>query len=167
MQIPRLVRGKRGAWDPMVSFDWGQRFITFLKSTIRVAGEDTHPAEAETLDGADEPLANVHYTDRPADKPPVWRVIFKPKDGISVTRLDGTGVQEVEAGEDRVGFLPRWYLDKLRVRSGSGSDTRPTQSSGDRRPADNIRSPGHTRIEVGVVYPARTPSESAPAGWII
>jgi RAT1-interacting protein len=62
--------------------------MSFLRNTIRIsqAGEQTR----------------------------VWRVSFVPRVGVSVSLLDKEGVEEVEAGEDRVGFLPRWYWDVLR-----------------------------------------------------
>lgn len=43
----------------------------------------------------------------------VWRVKFTPGTGIALTQLDDTGVTEVENGEERVGFLPKWYFDEL------------------------------------------------------
>jgi RAT1-interacting protein len=43
----------------------------------------------------------------------VWRVQFKPRVGVSAYLLDKEGVEEVVAGENRVGFLPRWYWDEL------------------------------------------------------
>jgi len=51
-----------------------------------------------------------HNTDRDGR---VWRVKFTPRVGVSVSLLDKAGTAEVEAGEDRVGFLPRWYWDGL------------------------------------------------------
>ena len=85
MQIPRLVRGKPGAWDPLVCLDWGNRFLCFLKAQLEK-----------------EP----HQSGRS-----VWRVKFVPKDGVHVSMLNDAGVEEVVGGEDRVGFLPRWYWD--------------------------------------------------------
>lgn len=50
-------------------------------------------------------------TEGQGTKRKVWRVKFVPRVGVSVSLLDDAGVCEVEAGEDRVGFLPKWYLD--------------------------------------------------------
>lgn len=47
----------------------------------------------------------------------MWRVKFNPGSGVSVHQLDKTGVEDVEAREDRVGFLPKWYLEELGVSS--------------------------------------------------
>ncbi|KAF9238550.1 RAI1-domain-containing protein [Melanogaster broomeanus] len=84
VQIPRNVRGKPGAWDPLICLDWGDRFFSFLHNTVR------------TNTGKD-----------------VWRVTFTPKVGITATMLDEAGVEEVVGGDDRVGFLPRWYWDEI------------------------------------------------------
>lgn len=43
----------------------------------------------------------------------VWRVKFTPGEGARVMKLDKAAVEEVVNGEDRVGFLPRWYWDKV------------------------------------------------------
>ncbi|KAI0925659.1 hypothetical protein AcV5_008337 [Taiwanofungus camphoratus] len=94
VQIPRLVRGKPHAWDPLICLDWGHQLLTFLKSVVRPADSDL---SAET--------------EGQGTKRKVWRVKFVPRVGVSVSLLDDAGVCEVEAGEDRVGFLPKWYLD--------------------------------------------------------
>lgn len=87
IQLPRLVRGKPGAWEPAVCLDWANRFLSFLKEIVGVSTPET-----------------------------VWRVKFKPKEGITVERLDGKALAEVSAGEDRVGFLPQWYWDERRAK---------------------------------------------------
>jgi len=91
IEIPRLVRGKPGAWDPAVCLDWGNKFLTFLKDLARSATEDSHDHSAS-----------------------VWRVKFIPASGVSVEALDSRGVEEVVNGEDRVGILPRWYWDEIK-----------------------------------------------------
>jgi hypothetical protein len=95
IQIPRQVRGKPGAWDPSICLDWGHRFLSFLKSTIASHSSANSPRS-------------------------VWRVTFTPGDGVTAAPLDQAGIDEVEAGEDRVGFLPRWYADELRVPPAEG-----------------------------------------------
>ncbi|KAG2033307.1 RAI1 like PD-XK nuclease-domain-containing protein [Suillus americanus] len=84
VQIPRLVRGKPGAWDPNVCLAWGDRFLSFLRNTIRGGSKGN-----------------------------VWRIKFTPKTGVSAVLLDDVYVRDVEGGEDRVGFLPRWYWDEM------------------------------------------------------
>jgi hypothetical protein len=88
INIPRLVRGKPGAWDPLVCLEWGQQFLKFIKNIVQ----------------------DQKHTDRDNR---VWRVKFTPRVGVSVSLLDEAGVEEVVAGEDRVGFLPRSYWDCL------------------------------------------------------
>lgn len=41
----------------------------------------------------------------------VGRVHFNPIDGVSFTVLDEQGIEEVRNGEERIGFLPTWYVD--------------------------------------------------------
>jgi len=88
IQIPRLVRGKPGAWDPLICLDWGNRFLGFLKEVVR--------NELGTRKGV-----------------PVWRVAFKPGAGVSIRLLNEDGIEDVMGGEDRVGFLPTWYWDEV------------------------------------------------------
>ncbi|CAA7269629.1 unnamed protein product [Cyclocybe aegerita] len=90
IQLPRLVRGKPDAWDPLVCLDWGQRVLTFLKDVARTRPQDE----------------NRHSI-------PVWRVRFVPGSGLNVEELNRAGVEDVENGEDRVGFLPRWYWEEI------------------------------------------------------
>ncbi|KAI9063505.1 RAI1-domain-containing protein [Trametes sanguinea] len=106
IQIPRLVRGKPGAWDPQVCFSWGHHFLTTLRSIVAAPAE---PPESGKGDGPGTPR-------EPSTR--VWRVVFAPGDGVKVSLLDEGGVQDVEAGEDRVGILPRWYYDQV-----AGGDT--------------------------------------------
>jgi RAT1-interacting protein len=83
VEIPRLVRDKPSAWDPLLCLDWAGRFLTNLRRTI----------------AAEEPSSG----------PKVWRVWFTPGFGTRLRELNATEMADVEHGEDRVGFLPRWY----------------------------------------------------------
>ncbi|KAG5636955.1 hypothetical protein H0H81_006303 [Sphagnurus paluster] len=89
IEIPRLVRGKPGAWDPLICLEWGNTFLTFLKDVV---------SRRAIPDAA------------------VWRVKFRPREGVSVEVLDATGVEDVQGGEDRTGFLPTWYWDELHAK---------------------------------------------------
>ncbi|KAG6857398.1 hypothetical protein H0H87_004760 [Tephrocybe sp. NHM501043] len=82
IQLPRLVRGKPDAWDPLICLAWGDKVITSLKDIVR--NEVSQDAS-------------------------VWRVKFTPRKGIAITMLDPIDVKDVRGGEDRVGFLPTWY----------------------------------------------------------
>ncbi len=87
-----MVRNKPGGWDPLVCLDFGQRVVSFLNDTIQKAGQSSKG---------------------PSDTVPVWRVKFVPDSGLSLTELEPADVAEVVNGEDRVGFLPRWYWDEI------------------------------------------------------
>ncbi|KAF8896184.1 RAI1 like PD-XK nuclease-domain-containing protein [Infundibulicybe gibba] len=76
IEIPRMVRGKPGAWDPLISLDWGSRFLTFLKEVVQGS---------------------------PGDEARVWRVKFVPKVGVCVEILDQSGVDDVVNGEAELG----------------------------------------------------------------
>ncbi|KAF5340876.1 hypothetical protein D9758_012156 [Tetrapyrgos nigripes] len=86
IEIPRMVRGKLGAWDPAICLDWGYQFLTFLKDTVTKGDPEN-----------------------------VWRVKFLPKRGVHVTRLDSAEVAVVENGEERKGILPFWYWARIRA----------------------------------------------------
>lgn len=60
---------------------------------------------------------------------PVWRVSFTPKEGISVFRLEEAAVLEVGAGEDRAGFLPSWFLDRVCGGFPATEQSTPTRAS--------------------------------------
>ncbi|KAF8627064.1 hypothetical protein AX17_006403 [Amanita inopinata Kibby_2008] len=93
-QIPRLVRGKPGTWNPMVCFEWGYEFLSSVKARVL----------ADSRDGAG--------TDA------VWRASFMPGNGVLFRKLDQAEVNEVVGGEDRIGFLPRWYWEEFEVGEG-------------------------------------------------
>ena len=87
IEIPRTVRGKPGAWDPGVCLCWGERFLEFLK-------------------------CNIGESFRTGEELRVWRVKFTPKEGVMLRVLDRDEVEDVVGGEERVGFLPRWFVDQ-------------------------------------------------------
>ncbi|KIP04285.1 hypothetical protein PHLGIDRAFT_109789 [Phlebiopsis gigantea 11061_1 CR5-6] len=115
IEIPRLVRGKPNAWDPTICLDWGDRFLAFLKRSIT--------AQTESLESEG-----------------VWRVVFSPGSGVTLSRLDAPGVEEVKAGEDRVGFLPSQYFQDITARSLSQDGT-PTPGNKADDANDNNQTP--------------------------
>ena len=122
IQLPRLVRGKPGAWDPQLCLEWGHTFLSFLK------GE----------------LGNWKARDNTV---PVWRVRFLPRKGVSVEVLDQAGVEDVVGGEDRVGFLPKWFWDELEESSIAGNEPHipqtPRQDGAAREPGQPTPAIGH------------------------
>ncbi|KAI8984920.1 RAI1-domain-containing protein [Trametes punicea] len=101
IQIPRLVRGKPGAWDPQVCFSWGQEFLTTLNSILSAPAEAAKDGDNDGSEASSEPEAQV------------WRIVFVPGEGVKVSLLDEAGVRDVEGGDERVGILPRWYYDRI------------------------------------------------------
>ncbi|KAF9533915.1 RAI1 like PD-XK nuclease-domain-containing protein [Crepidotus variabilis] len=91
IQIPRMVRGKPGAWDPLVCLEFGHRVLSLLKDITR-----KHSVQAENRQSV-----------------PVWRVKFVPGSGLRVNELEAAEVADVVNQEDRVGFLPRWYWNEI------------------------------------------------------
>lgn len=87
--------------------EWGHRFLTFLKDAIQ---KDTDPSEKRV---------------------PVWRVNFVPGTGVSVETLDQIGIEDVRGNEERVGFLPAWYLDELQTRDTHMEGNHPTKLPSD------------------------------------
>ncbi|KJA19867.1 hypothetical protein HYPSUDRAFT_104734, partial [Hypholoma sublateritium FD-334 SS-4] len=98
IQLPRLVRGKPGAWDPLVCLDWGHQVFEYLRNLATTT------------------------TVAPRDSGSVWRVKFVPGAGVNMEELDATGIREVENGEDRVGLLPRWYWDDINTALDAAQD---------------------------------------------
>lgn len=107
-----MVRGKQDAWDPQICLSWGEKFLTWIKGNV------------ESLSGDAAPPGSV------------WRVKFTPRVGVELALLSEEGRREVEAGEDRVGFLPRWYHTEIQgvsspsaKRSASGAEQEQGHSS--------------------------------------
>ena len=102
LEIPRMVRGKPNAWDAQICLDWGERFLTWVKKNV---------------------TSSIVAPER------VWRVKFTPRVGVELTILHDVARKEVEAGEDRVGFLPTWYWEEIQMSSsehGNSSSLDPT-----------------------------------------
>lgn len=89
MELPRLVRDKPGAWNPLICLKWGKDFIDFLTSIVTSRTPSENGVE------------------------PIWRIKFTPRSGVAATLLAEEDVEKVVNGEDRIGFLPRWYVDEL------------------------------------------------------
>jgi RAT1-interacting protein len=120
-----MVRDKQGAWDPQICLLWAETFLKWLKSNVEVG--DAAPGS-------------------------VWRVKFTPRVGVQLTLLQEEERREVEAGEDRVGFLPTWYWKEVQDVSGAYSSMRDTEPE--------------PRRSSGSASTASVPS-TLPTGWQI
>ncbi|PPQ89347.1 hypothetical protein CVT25_003184 [Psilocybe cyanescens] len=77
-------------WDPLLCLDWASGFLKEL--TKRVARE-SELGDLSTM---------------------VCRAKVVPKGGVRVRLLGGDEIEQVVNGEDRVGFLPRWYWGEIK-----------------------------------------------------
>jgi len=72
----------------------------------------------------------------------VWRVKFTPRVGVEIALLSEEGRREVEAGEDRVGFLPKWYYTEIQDASSLNAQRRSSgaepEQSGSSAPSASI-----------------------------
>jgi RAT1-interacting protein len=101
-----MVRDKPHAWDAQICLAWAETFLAWIKNHVVVS-----EAAPES----------------------VWRVKFTPSVGVELTLLREDERREVEAGEERVGFLPDWYWkeiwdDKGDEHSSSTCSTKPELS---------------------------------------
>lgn len=96
LQIPRMVRGQPGGWEPAVSLAFAGEALTFLRKTV-----------IEQVDEGEE------------ERPRVWRLSFdaleRRERGLRLRELEREEVAELETGRDeeeegsgRWGFLPGW-----------------------------------------------------------
>ncbi|KAJ7450288.1 RAI1-domain-containing protein [Mycena galericulata] len=105
VEIPRLVRGKAHAWDAARCLRWGEAFLGFVRTHVSPrCGDGTRREEEE---------------DETHPDAAVWRITFRPNVGVELVRLDDESVRDVEGGEERVGFLPRWYWEEV---TGAGTE---------------------------------------------
>jgi len=89
--IPKAARSGRGLppWNPYYCVEYADRFLEYLRESM-TAG-------------------NVS----PSGSPVIWRLTFKPNEGIEVRALtDAAEIEYVNKGEDRVGFLPSVYFSR-------------------------------------------------------
>ncbi|KAL5526380.1 RAI1 [Sanghuangporus sanghuang] len=112
VQMPRLVRGKPGAWDPNLCLQWGSQFLAFLQSAIQ-SWELEEPNSANGSDNHSSSSESASGRKKRAKEECVWRVTFRPGKGAEVALLDDTAIADVRNGEDRVGFLPRFYWNEI------------------------------------------------------
>lgn len=95
-----MVRGKPGAWDAQVCLAWGDSVLSWLRTELS-RDSDSNSAGREREEDGEESGPNV------------WRMTFTPGEGMRLAKLDEEDVRDVagHVDEDRVGFLPRWFLE--------------------------------------------------------
>ncbi|KAJ3739234.1 RAI1-domain-containing protein [Lentinula detonsa] len=123
MQIPRMVREKAEnkristPWNPSLCLAWCHHFLAYLKRTLAACESDDIPNHQNPAEDPEEKVQH-DYSPIPTQ---VWRVSFLPGEGARLVKLDRSDVEEVVNGEDRVGFIPRWYWDKIKSSSAYAS----------------------------------------------
>lgn len=144
MAIPRMVRGKEGAWDPQVCLAWGDQFLSWVRAVISTSSSATFLKPASTSQGDRSAQESTTTTTDTAEEThgdsskeddqgaeaeedserSVWRVTFTPLQGVHISKLNTEAARDVasdspkegEKGEKRVGFLPRWYWDEVHAK---------------------------------------------------
>ena len=99
VEIPRLIRGKPNAWDPNLCLEWGNRFLSIVKSSIT----GFHSSMSDSVERN------------------VWRASFLPGRGVELALLNDAAQEEVRNGEDRIGFLPRSFWDSFVTTPGAST----------------------------------------------
>ncbi|GAA5894738.1 hypothetical protein JCM5296_002269 [Sporobolomyces johnsonii] len=110
LEIPRLVRGKPHAWEPIACLASARSLLAFIHETIR---SSTSLPSASPVSASAEPA-------------PVFRISFSPSSanangpGVSIRQLSEEEVRsEVIAGkndEERTGFLLKRWVEGVRAR---------------------------------------------------
>ncbi|GAA5933211.1 hypothetical protein JCM10213_001222 [Rhodosporidiobolus nylandii] len=125
LEIPRLVRGRPHAWDPLACLSSARELLSFIHRTIT-----SHPATAIADTAFLSPPSPSDSPSSPADAAlpsyPVFRVSFTPSSsaigpaGVTIRELTSQEVEtEVLAGkkpEERVGFLLERWVREVRDR---------------------------------------------------
>ncbi|KAG9104223.1 decapping endonuclease targeting mRNA [Ceratobasidium sp. 370] len=109
LALPRMVRGKPGAWDPNTCLVFAGKLLRFVRTTLetdsRESSEDTAVTEGKSAE-VEERQAKV--------RPVVWRLSIRPNaQHVVLRRLSQEEVDVVRNGEDRIGFLPTWFYDSV------------------------------------------------------
>ncbi|KAF8606578.1 RAI1-domain-containing protein [Ceratobasidium sp. AG-I] len=119
LALPRMVRGKPGAWDPNICLAFAGKLLQFIRSTLEedsqnkkpaVGAGDTEPAHAGDTAKADASLP----APTPRQMQAVWRLSIRPGEGnVTLNKISPEEVEIVQNGEDRVGFLPTWFWNSV------------------------------------------------------
>lgn len=122
LALPRMVRGKPGAWDPNTCLAFAGKLLRFIRSTLEGdSGSRRSIASVsiiESLHTEDTVKENVpHSTHTPSPTQAVWRLRIRPgEQNVTLYKLGSDEVETVRNGEDRVGFLPTWFWKSVIAR---------------------------------------------------
>jgi RAT1-interacting protein len=120
LSLPRMVRGKPGAWDPKPCLAFAEKLLGFIRSTLETERRrdqensnnippTTSSMNVSELEGKGERLNSSDKFSRV-----VWRLEIRPNaQNVVLYKLEPSEVEEVRNGEERVGFLPTWFWESV------------------------------------------------------
>ncbi|KAK4701024.1 RAT1-interacting protein, partial [Phenoliferia sp. Uapishka_3] len=117
LEIPRLVRGKPHAWDPLACLASARTLLSFITHTISSCPPNqSHQSLFDSPTSATSDIKDW----------PVFRIEFTPtgnEPGLKIRELGREEVQEEVLGakkaEERVGFLLERWVERVRTRRGT------------------------------------------------
>ncbi|KAG8766502.1 decapping endonuclease targeting mRNA [Ceratobasidium sp. 428] len=111
--LPRMVRGKPGAWDPNVCLTFAGKLLRFVRGTLEADNREYSEATA-TSKGKSVGARERNEKKQVEVLPTLWRLSIQPNTRHVVLRkLSQQEVDIVRNGEDRIGFLPTWFYNSV------------------------------------------------------
>ncbi|ELU41013.1 rai1 [Rhizoctonia solani AG-1 IA] len=109
LALPRMVRGKPGAWDPKPCLLFAEKVLQFIRSTLT---EHNRNKSKDATDISSSPTSARRPEE--VENMDVWRLEIRPGTRmVTLYKLEPTEVEEVVNDEDRVGFLPTWFWNAV------------------------------------------------------
>ncbi|CAE6414296.1 unnamed protein product [Rhizoctonia solani] len=124
LALPRMVRGKPGAWDPKPCLVFAEKLLRFIRSTLTRdeqsdygSGIPSTTASSSAATTKSEETAEIQASrigETNQRDVAVWRLEIRPgAQTVTLYKLEPSEVEEVANGEDRVGFLPTWFWESV------------------------------------------------------
>ncbi|CAE6425547.1 unnamed protein product [Rhizoctonia solani] len=125
LALPRMVRGKPGAWDPKPCLVFAEKLLRFIRSTLMedkqsdyglgVSNTSATFNSASTKKFEETTELNSSRSEETDQRDvAVWRLEIRPgAQTVTLYKLEPFEVEEVANGEDRVGFLPTWFWESV------------------------------------------------------
>ncbi|KAJ1307867.1 hypothetical protein OPQ81_001947 [Rhizoctonia solani] len=116
--LPRLVRGKPGAWDPKPCLVFAEKLLRFIRSTLTEDKQSDYRANANVASSSASTVKSQETDETKSSSTEetnhrnvaVWRLEIRPGTRmVTLYKLEPSEIEEVANSEDRVGFLPTWF----------------------------------------------------------